>query len=119
MKTIRRGEIWQVRFDPVEGSEIAKRRPALVLQNDVGNLYATTTIVAAMTARVKDLPVLVDVEPSQMNGLRRPCAVNLSHIRTVSQSRLVARLGRIEEEYWPRVERATLISLGFQQTWAE
>ncbi len=111
---IRRGEIWQVRFDPVEGSEIAKRRPALVLQNDVGNRYAATTIVAAITARVKDLPTLVGVEPSARNGLQRSCAVNLSHIRTVSKSRLVARMGRIEEKYLPLIERATLISLGFR-----
>ncbi len=114
MKTIRRGEIWQVRFDPVEGSEIAKRRPALVLQNDVGNRYAATTIVAAITARVKELPTLVNLEPSAKNGLHRPCAVNLSHIRTVSKSRLVARIGRIEEERFPQVERAILISLGFR-----
>jgi mRNA interferase MazF len=113
MKTIRRGEVWQVRFDPVEGSEIAKSRPALVLQNDVGNRYAATTIVAAITARVKELPTVVDVEPSASNGLRKPCAVNLSHIRTVSRSRLVARLGRLEEEHFPQIERAVLISLGF------
>jgi mRNA interferase MazF len=114
MKMIRRGEIWQVRFDPVEGSEIAKRRPALVLQNDLGNRHASTTIVAAITARVKELPTLVDVEPSERNGLQRSCAVNLSHIRTVSKSRLVARLGRIEEGYMPFIEQAALISLGFQ-----
>ena len=114
MKTIRRGEIWQVRFDPIEGSEIGKKRPALVLQNDLGNRYAGTTIVAAITGRVKELPTLVNVEPSEENGLRHPCAINLSHLRTVSQHRLVARLGRIEEKYLPQIEQATLISLGFR-----
>ena len=113
MKTIRRGEIWQVRFDPIEGSEVGKTRPALILQNDVGNRYAGTTIVAAITARVKELPTLVEVEPSGENGLSRPCAINLSHLRTISQSRLVVRMGRLEEEYWPKIEQATLISLGF------
>jgi mRNA interferase MazF len=114
MKTIRRGEIWQVRFDPIEGSEMGKTRPALVLQNDLGNRYAGTTIVAAITARVKELPTLVDIEPSKENGLRRLCAVNLSHLRTISRSRLVVRLGRIEDEYLPRIEQATLISFGFR-----
>ncbi len=114
MKMIRRGEIWRVRFDPVEGPEIAKTRPALVLQNDIGNRYAGTTIVAALTSRVKELPTLVDVESSQKNGLRRPCAVNLSHIRTVSQTRLVSRLGRLEQDYFPHIELAILISLGFE-----
>jgi mRNA interferase MazF len=115
MKTIHRGEIWQVRFNPIEGSEMGKTRPALVLQNDIGNRYAGTTIVAAITARVKDLPTLVDVVPSRENGLRRPCAVNLSHLRTISRSRLVARLGRLENSYLPEIEQATMISLGFRQ----
>ena len=114
MKAIRRGEIWRVRFDPIEGSEIGKTRPALVLQNDIGNRYAGTTIVAAITARVKELPTLVEVEPSKINGLRRPCAVNLSHLRTISQSRLVTRIGRLEEEYFAAIELATLLSLGFR-----
>ena len=114
MKTIRRGEIWQVRFDPIEGWEIGKTRPALVLQNDVGNRYAGTTIVAAITARVKELPTLVEIEPSKENGLRRPCAVNLSHLRTISQSRMVVHLGRLEDAYFPKIEQAILISLGFR-----
>jgi|WetSurMetagenome_2_1015567.scaffolds.fasta_scaffold832913_2 mRNA interferase MazF len=113
MKTILRGEIWRVRFDPTEGSEIGKTRPALVLQNDLGNRYANTTIVAAITGRIKDLPTLVDVNPSKSNGLRQPCAINLSHIRTVSQSRLTTRIGRLEDIYFPQIELAMLLSCGF------
>jgi mRNA interferase MazF len=113
MKTILRGEIWRVRFDPIEGSEIGKTRPALVLQNDLGNRYANTTIVAAVTGRIKDLPTLVEVEPSKLNGLRQDCAINLSHIRTVNQSRLISRVGRLEDDYFPKIQRAILISLGF------
>jgi mRNA interferase MazF len=114
MKKILRGEIWRVRFDPIEGSEIGKSRPAVVLQNDIGNRYAKTTIVAAFTARVKGLPTLIEVAPTRANGLRGSCAVNLSHIRTVSQSRLVGRIGRLEDEYLPKIEMALLISLGFK-----
>jgi mRNA interferase MazF len=114
MKKILRSEIWQVRFDPTEGSEIGKSRPAVVLQNDIGNRYAKTTIVAAITGRIKGLPTLVEVAPTRANGLRRPCAVNLSHVRTVSQSRLVGRIGRLEDEYLPKIELASLISLGFK-----
>jgi mRNA interferase MazF len=114
MKKIHRGEIWRVRFDPIQGSEIGKTRPALVLQNDTGNLYADTTIVAAITGRIKALPTLVDVEPSKTNGLRKSCAVNLSHIRTVSQSRLVERIGSLEKDYFLKIEEAVLISFGFR-----
>ncbi len=55
MKTILRGEIWRVRFDLAERSEIGKSRPALITQNDIGNLSANTTIVAAITGRIKEL----------------------------------------------------------------
>jgi mRNA interferase MazF len=114
MKRLLRGDIWRVRFDPIEGSEIGKTRPALVLQNDTGNRYANTTIVAAITGRIKGLPTLVDVDPSEANGLRKPCAVNLSHIRTISQSRMVQRIGSLEGEYFPKIEQAVLMSLGFR-----
>jgi mRNA interferase MazF len=112
-KIIRRGEIWQVRFDPVEGSEISKTRPALVLQNDLGNRYANTTIVAAITSAIRNLPTLVEVDATAQNGLARSCAINLSHMRTVSQSRLVRRLGSIEAKYIPQIREAILLSLGF------
>jgi mRNA interferase MazF len=114
MKIILRGEIWRVRFDPIEGSEIGKTRPALILQNDLGNRYANTTIVAAITGRIKELPTLVNVDPSKSNGLRQSCAVNLSHIRTVNQTRLISRIGRLEDEYFPKIQRALWISCGFQ-----
>jgi mRNA interferase MazF len=113
MKTIHRGEIWRVRFDPVEGSEIGRTRPALVLQNDIGNRFANTTIVAAITGRIRGLPTLVEILPSKTNGLRQPCAVNLSHIRTISQARLIARVGRLEDKYFEQIERSVAISLGF------
>jgi mRNA interferase MazF len=113
MKKILRGEIWRVRFEPIEGSEIGKTRPALVMQNDLGNRYAATTIVAAITGRIKDLPTLVDINPSKSNGLKKPCAVNLSHIRTVSQSRLISRIGRLEDGYFLQIRNALLISCGF------
>jgi mRNA interferase MazF len=48
----RRGEVWLVDFSPSRGSEQRGLRPALVIQNDVGNEYAATTIVAAITSTV-------------------------------------------------------------------
>lgn len=61
---------------------------------------------------MKRLPTLVEIEPSEQNGLRTACAINLSHLRTVSQRRLLVRLGRMEDHYLPKIEKAALISLG-------
>ena len=55
----RRGEVWTVNFHPGRGSERRGTRPALVIQNDVGNEHAATTIVAAITSTLKLYPVTV------------------------------------------------------------
>jgi mRNA interferase MazF len=69
-----RGEIYLVGFDPTVGSEIQKTRPALVIQNDIGNQYSPITIVAAITSKF-DLPpypteVLMDASDSPSTRLR-------------------------------------------------
>jgi mRNA interferase MazF len=51
MVSIRRGDVFWTRFDPIEGSELAGLRPAVVVQNDVGNRFSDTTIVAGITTR--------------------------------------------------------------------
>lgn len=51
MAEFHRGDIFSVNFDPVQGSEQGKVRPAVIIQNDVGNRYSPTLIVAAITSR--------------------------------------------------------------------
>jgi mRNA interferase MazF len=83
------------------------------LRNDPGNRYSATTIMAAITGRIKDLPALVDINPSKSNGLKKRCAANLSYIRTVSQARLISRIGTLEDGYFLQIRNALLISCGF------
>ena len=76
---IRRGEIYLVSFDPTVGHEIKKTRPALVIQNDVGNRYSPLRIVAAITSKVSAVPYPVEVvlESSKANGLDTKSAIRL------------------------------------------
>jgi mRNA interferase MazF len=53
---VKRGEIYWVEFDPVKGSEQGGLRPALVVQNDVGNRHSPTTVVVAITRSVPPGP---------------------------------------------------------------
>ena len=46
---IRRGDIYYANLDPVVGRETGKTRPVLIIQNDIGNMYSPTTIVAVIT----------------------------------------------------------------------
>lgn len=109
----KRGGVYLVRFDPTEGSEIKKTRPALVLQNDIGNRFSTITIVAAITSKFH-LPlhrtnVLVQAPEA---GLKIDSVVRLDQIRSVDKQRLVKRLGTVKPATMVKVDQAIKISLG-------
>lgn len=113
----RRGEVYLVRFDPSEGAEIQKTRPALVVQNDVGNRYSPVTIVAAITSKVdksRCYPTRVLI-PAGEGGLAVDSAVLLNQIRSVDKARLVRRLGRISAVDLNAVDQGLAISLGLAE----
>lgn len=90
---VKRGEIYWVEFDPVKGSEQGGLRPALIVQNDLGNRYSPTTVVAAITRTVppEPYPFVVVVEPEE-SGLPARSAVNCSQIATIQQTGPDSRL---------------------------
>ncbi|MFA9517312.1 type II toxin-antitoxin system PemK/MazF family toxin [Halopenitus sp. H-Gu1] len=59
---VRRGDVVIVRFDPVEGHEMKKTRPAVVVQNDIGNRNSSATIVAPVTGTYREYPFEVFIE---------------------------------------------------------
>jgi mRNA interferase MazF len=91
--TVKRGEIYWVAFDPVKGSEQGGLRPALVVQNDVGNRFSPTTVVAAITRTIppRPYPFVVIVEPDE-SGLPERSVVNCSQLATIQQSGSASRL---------------------------
>ena len=106
----RRGEVWLVNWNPARGSEQAGLRPALIIQNDIGNEKAPTTIVAAITGTVRLYPMNVEINPPE-GGLDRPSIVKTSQILTVSKERLEKRLGRLGDERMDEVDKAIKLSL--------
>ena len=111
---LRRGEVYLCSFDPTIGHEIKKTRPALVIQNDVGNRYSSLTIVSAITSAVSVVPYPVEVviEPTAGNGLDVRSSIRLDQIRTVDRQRLVRRLGVVDSNVMVKVEEALNISVG-------
>ena len=93
---VKRGDLFWANFNPVQGSEHAGRRPVLVIQNDTGNQFAPTVIVAPLTSRrfTREYPVNVEV-PAGTAGLRTDSTVLLSQIRTIYKSRLGRRTGHL------------------------
>ena len=114
-KQIKRGEIWFVRLDPAEDTETKKTRPCLVLQNDIGNQYSETITIAPFLTP-GNYPFIVNVTATSQNGLDKTRGLNLSKIRSVSQTRFNNSIGLMETKYWNEVERALLVQCGFRNS---
>ncbi len=109
--TCTRGDVWLVNFNPGPGSEQRGIRPALIIQNDIGNRYGATTIVAAITTTLKEYPVTVLLD-SDHSGLKTKSIVNLAQLLTIDRARLRRRLGEVSDELMRRVDGAISVSLG-------
>jgi mRNA interferase MazF len=124
---VKRGEIYWVEFDPVKGSEQGGLRPALVVQNDVGNHYSPTTVVVAITRSVppQPYPFVVIIEPHE-SGLPYRSAVNCAQIATIQQSgpgsrlrpppgeTIIRPLGQLDLGKLAEVDRALKYNLGLR-----
>jgi mRNA interferase MazF len=106
----KRGEVWLVNWNPARGSEQAGRRPALIIQNDIGNEKAPTTIVAAISSSVRIYPMNVLINPPE-GGLDHPSIIKTSQILTISKERLEKRLGRLSKASLDDVGSAIKLSL--------
>ena len=99
-RNVRRGDIYHADLDPVFGSEQGGYRPVLVIQNNIGNQYSPTVIVAAITSKEKmKLPTHIAVP--EMEGLEKNSVVLLEQLRTLDKRRLenyVCTLDRTEME---------------------
>lgn len=113
-KVIRRGSIYYADLDPVRGSEQGGYRPVLILQNNIGNDYSPTIIIAAITSRVKSkLPTHVKLK--DMKGLEKDSVVLLEQIRTIDKSRLDEKIGFLNRYQMRSVDEALRISVGVKK----
>jgi mRNA interferase MazF len=104
-RTLTRGDIWMYDFRVPD-----KRRPVLVLtrQEVIGLLH--TVMVAPITSSIKGAPSEVMVGVGE--GLKHDSAVNLDHVQTVEQARLVRRIGQVSPSKMREVCRALAIAVG-------
>lgn len=110
---IRRGQVYYANLDPVVGHEQAGSRPVLVIQNDVGNTYAPTVIVAALTTTLPPRPYPTEVRlAAGTAGLAWDSAVRLDQIRTLDKRRLGRYFGDLDSSVMDQVDKAIKISLG-------
>lgn len=114
MSDIKRGEIYRVDWGMGKGSEQAGRRPALIIQNDVGNRVSPTTIIASLTtAPNKPYPFLVEFTKEE-SGLEKDGTVDLATIMTIDKTRLNDKRGQLTNRKMSEIDEAIKISLGLK-----
>ena len=110
---VKRGDIYYANLDPVVGRETGKIRPVLVIQNDIGNMYSPTTIVAVLTEyseKKASYPICVAIKKGY--GLKKDSVVNLSQIRTIDKKRLITpKLATLSKDSMENVDDALKNSL--------
>ncbi|MFU8858398.1 MAG: type II toxin-antitoxin system PemK/MazF family toxin [Deferrisomatales bacterium] len=113
---MRRGEIWLVNLDPVQGAEIRKTRPAVIVSDDAVGVLPLRVIVpiTEWKERFAVAPWLVLLEPDVENGLDKRSAADAFQVRSVSQQRFVRRLGSLSPTHLRTLNRALAAVLSIE-----
>jgi len=109
---IKRGNIFYADLSPVIGSEQGGVRPVLVIQNDIGNKYSPTVIVAAITSQIKKAKLPTHVEIEGEFGLEKDSVILLEQLRTIDKQRLREKVTSLDEKLMTKASEALKISLG-------
>lgn len=110
---IKRGDVFFADLSPVVGSEQGGTRPVLVIQNDIGNRFSPTVIIAAITAQIQKakLPTHVEIDAERYR-FERDSVILLEQVRTIDKSRLTDRITHLDENLMEQVDEALEISFG-------
>lgn len=111
-KQVHRGELFYCDLGTTFGSEQGGIRPVLILQNDVGNRFSPTTIVAPLTTRIGKAILPTHVLIKQQQGLTSDSIVLLEQIRTIDKNRLRGFVGVLDRCTMNEIGRAVEISMG-------
>lgn len=110
-QNIKRGAVYFANLDPGFGSEQGGSRPVLVIQNNIGNRFSPTVIVAAITSKLKkNIPTHIKV-PAE-HGLEKDSVILLEQLRTIDKRRLVKKVAELDENFMNHVDTVLKVSLG-------
>lgn len=109
-----RGEVWVLRLDPVQGSEMGKTRPAIVVNpRSVGRLPLRIVVpVTEWAVKYQTIPWLIHLKPSSRNGLTKESAADCFQVKSVSVARFVKRLGEVRADDIEEISAAVALCVG-------
>ncbi|MEN2667131.1 type II toxin-antitoxin system PemK/MazF family toxin [Listeria aquatica] len=108
---VKRGDVYYA--VPPRGRKRARgTRPVLIIQNDIGNRFSPTVIVAAITAKIQKAKLPTHIEATKKDGFDRNSVILLEQIRTIDKQRLTDKITHLDDELMEKVDHALEISLG-------
>ena len=114
MELIRRGDVYWIKLDPTEGSEIGKTRPGVVISNNINNEFADTVTVLPITLsteKIYPFEVFIQKNIANMPGDSK---VKANQIRTVDKKRIKDLIGTLPDTILREIEKAVKIHLEFK-----
>jgi mRNA interferase MazF len=105
---MKRGEIWWINFDPSLGSEIQKKRPAVIVSNNAANLYLSRVTVIPLTtniSRVYPSEVLINLDGSS-------CKAMANQLMTIDKLRALSKISKASKEDMTLIEEVIKVHLG-------
>ena len=113
MVNILRGDIFWANLEPTKGSEQGGIRPVLIIQNNIFNIYSTTTIIAPLTSKISSKRYLTSIFVSKQDlKMKKDSTILLNQIRTIDKTRLIKKIGILSGELMKKVDLALKTSLG-------
>ncbi|MGI6224946.1 MAG: type II toxin-antitoxin system PemK/MazF family toxin, partial [Peptococcales bacterium] len=107
MVNVKRGDIFFAELSPVVGSEQGGVRPVLIIQNDIGNQYSPTTIVAAITSQISKAKLPTHIEITALEaGLAKDSVVLTEQVRTIDKRRLREKVSSVDEKLMEKINHA-------------
>jgi mRNA interferase MazF len=110
---MRRSEIWLVRLDPTVGTEIRKTRPTIIVNDNAIGILPLKVIVPITDWKEKfaTRPWMVCIQPSPENGLSKTSGADTFQIRSVSENRLIKKLGQVDNDTMQQISEALALVL--------
>ena len=113
---MKRGDIYYADLSGTIGCEQGGIRPVVIIQNNTGNTFSPTTIVAPLTSKQKKaLPTHVYLRRAEKSGLHKESLISMEQIRTIDKSRIKGYIGKADDNTVQQINRAIMISLGLTE----
>jgi len=106
MDSIRKGDIFQVNFDPTVGSEVQKTRPGVIVSNNINNAHSPIVSISPITSNIKKVYSFEVLIPMDATGLTKPSKIMVNQTRAVDKIRLIQRLGILSDEIINQLDHA-------------